>query len=119
MCSFEKNLILKTEDAEARCLRMHLHIDDVKPVETSKGVLERVLLRSEDTKHHNLVVKHFIIGAGGKVSFTDQNAEYQHYVISGCGNWGRQFVHSETAIFVPGNKTPTTIAKLGRRNFDW
>lgn len=94
-------------------MKMHLHIDDVKPVETSKGVLERFLLRPEDTKHRNLVVKHFTVGAGGKVSFTDQNAEYQHYVISGCGNWGRQIVHSDTAIFVPGNKVPTTIAQAG------
>ncbi len=92
---------------------MHRHIDDVRPVEVSKGVFERVLLGPDDTKHHNLVVKHFTIGPGGKVSFTHENAEYQHYVISGCAEWGGMYAHSETAIFVPGNKVPTTMGQAG------
>ena len=92
---------------------MHVHIDDTKPVQTSKGVLERALLKPEDTKHHDLVVKHFVVSPGSELRFTDQNVEYQHYVISGSGLWGSRYLHSDTTIFVPGNKGVHTISAQG------
>ena len=87
---------------------MHRHIDDLKPTEVSKGVLERTLLGPDDTSHHNLTVKHHVLKPGAKITFDDHMSEYQHYVISGCALWGGMYNHSDTAIFVPG-------AKAGRR----
>ena len=93
--------------------KMFRHIDDVKPVETSKGVFERVLLGPEDTKHHNLVVKHLTLAQGATMNFPDQDREYQHYIISGCGLMGGAYVHSESTIFVPGNKCPHSVSQAG------
>jgi mannose-6-phosphate isomerase-like protein (cupin superfamily) len=92
---------------------LHRHIDDVKPVEVSKGVWERTLLGPDDTSHHNLTVKHQVVKPGTSVTFDDQMSEYQHYVISGCALWGGIFAHSDTAIFVPGNKAGYTIEQAG------
>jgi len=93
--------------------KMFRHIDDTKPVETSKGIFERVLLAPEDTKHHNLTVKHFTLTNGATVSFPDQDREYQHYVVSGCALMGGAYLHSESAMFVPGNKSPHKISQAG------
>lgn len=92
---------------------MFRHIDDIKPVESSKGIFERVLLAPEDTEHHNLTVKHFALTNGTTVNFPDQDREYQHYVVSGCALMGGAYVHSESAIFVPGNKSPHKISQAG------
>ena len=92
---------------------MFRHLNDIEPTETSKGVFERVLLRPEDTTHHNLVVKHFTLGQGATISFPDQDREYQHDIVSGCGLMEGAYVHSESAIFVPGNKSPHKINHAG------
>jgi mannose-6-phosphate isomerase-like protein (cupin superfamily) len=92
---------------------LHRHIDDVKPTEVHPGVFERLMLGPDDTPHHNLTVKHHVLKQGGSLKFEDEMSEYQHYVISGCALWGGMYVHSDTTVFVPGNKAGHTIAQAG------
>jgi quercetin dioxygenase-like cupin family protein len=94
---------------------MHVNTSDIKPTEPEPDVLERTLLKPEDTKHHNLVVKHFTAKRGGTVHFADQNVEYQHYIVSGCGMWsyGNRYLHTDTAIFVPGTRGKHAITAAG------
>jgi mannose-6-phosphate isomerase-like protein (cupin superfamily) len=92
---------------------MHRNIDDVKPKEIKTGVWERELLGPSDTTHHNLKVLHHVLKKDARITFEDQMQEYQHYVISGCALWGGMFVHSDTEVFVPGNKAGHTFVQAG------
>jgi len=92
---------------------VHRNIADVEAKEVSQGLWERTLLRPEDTTHGQLTIKHFTIKPGSSVSFTDELVEYQHYVISGCAYWYRTYHHSDTAIFIPGNRAKHSIAQAG------
>jgi len=114
---------------------MHLNISDVKGEQAEEGVHERLLLKPDDTKHHNLIVKHLTVKPGSVVHFKDQNVEYQHYVVSGCAMWsyGNRYLHTDTAIFVPGTRgihsmtaagesdlhLLTHIYKVPRKPFRW
>jgi len=92
---------------------MHRNIEDVQPKEIRPGVWERELVGPDDTKHHNLTVKHHVLKKGAEIGFDDEMSEYQHYIISGCGFWGGLYTHSDTTIFVPGNKAKHRIAQAG------
>ncbi|MDA4130464.1 MAG: hypothetical protein OK457_06810, partial [Thaumarchaeota archaeon] len=92
---------------------MHRNIEDVQPKEIHPGVWERELVGPNDTVHHNLSVKHHILKKGAEIKFDDEMSEYQHYIISGCGFWGGMYTHSDTTIFVPGNKAHHTIGQAG------
>jgi mannose-6-phosphate isomerase-like protein (cupin superfamily) len=96
---------------------MHIHIDDVAPEEISSGVFKRVLLKEEQSRPGGLSANHYTL-TEGEVVFDDPMVEYQHYIIQGCGLYGRRLCHGETAIFVPaaqrwGEPRKHTIAHLG------
>jgi len=76
---------------------MHVHIDDVEPVEITPGVVERVLMRPEDSVPPGFGARHYVLTNGGTVVFDEPMTEWQHYIISGhvVG------AHQDTAIFVP------------------
>lgn len=116
---------------------MHVNIKEVKGKEVSKGVVERELIRRDQTNPGGLAVHHYVL-TQGEVSFGEPNVEYQHYIISGCGRMRGKFVHGETAIFVPGNQRwgepqkhrishagegelrfVTASYKTNRKNFRW
>lgn len=116
---------------------MHVNIKDVPGKEITPGVIERVLLRSDQSTPGGLEVKHHILRSG-EIIFDEQSVEYQHYIVSGCGRMGGRFVHGETTIFVPGNsrfgekhrhviahagenelRIVTASYKLPRLNFRW
>ena len=116
---------------------MHINIEDVKGNRISPSIIERVLLREDQSSPGGLSVVHHIL-TDGEVVFDQQGAEFQHYIVSGCGRMGGKFLHSETAIFVPGNsrfgdphqhviahegegelRVVTAIYKTTRPNFRW
>ena len=116
---------------------MHINIDEIKGKKISPEVVERVLLREDQSTPGGLSVVHHTL-TGGEVVFGQQGAEFQHYIVSGCGRMGGKFVHSETAIFVPGSsrwgdphkhriahdgegelRVVTAIYKTDRPNFRW
>jgi len=82
---------------------MHINIEERKGKEISPGVIERELLSRDQTSPGGLAVHHYVL-TRGEVVFGEQNVEYQHYIISGCGGMGGKLVHGETAIFVPGSQ---------------
>ena len=116
---------------------MHINIADVKGLELGQGVVERILLRPEQTESGDLTVKHYIL-TNGEVVFTEEGVEYQHYIISGCALMGGRLLHGDTGIFVPGSsrfgephkhcfthvgegelRILTVIYKTPRPNFRW
>jgi len=96
---------------------MHINVEDVSGKEIAPGVVERVLLKADQSKPGGLAVKHHVITKGGQVVFDDPLTEYQHYIIQGVaarGGPNGDLVHSDSAIFVPctdrfpeEGKTPT------------
>jgi mannose-6-phosphate isomerase-like protein (cupin superfamily) len=116
---------------------MHSNINEVKGKKTASDVTERVLLQEDQSTSGGLKVVHHTL-TGGEIVFDQQGAEFQHYIVSGCGRMGGKFVHSETAIFVPGSsrwgdphkhtiahdgegelRIVTAIYKTDRPNFRW
>jgi mannose-6-phosphate isomerase-like protein (cupin superfamily) len=91
---------------------LHVHISAVSPEEVAPGVLERMLLRPEQSATMELWVSHYTI-TDGEMRFEGADIEYQHYIISGCCFWRNQLVHSESALFVPASRNPHTIRNLG------
>jgi len=86
---------------------MHVNIDDVHAKEIALGVMERVLLRDDQSKPGGLSVKHHVLTKGGQVVFEDPLTEYQHYIVQGCAAQGSpngDLIHQESALFVPGNE---------------
>ena len=81
---------------------MHINIDQIKGKIVSPDVIERALLQEGQSTPGGLKVVHHTL-SGGEVVFEQQSAEFQHYIVSGCGRMGGKFVHSETTIFVPGS----------------
>jgi mannose-6-phosphate isomerase-like protein (cupin superfamily) len=79
---------------------MHVNIADVEARELSPGIIESVLLRPEESESGELTVKHHIL-TNGELVFTEENAEYQHYIISGSALMKGQILHGDTGIFVP------------------
>ena len=116
---------------------MHINIDQIKGKIVSPDVIERALLQEGQSTPGGLKVVHHTL-TGGEVLFEQQSAEFQHYIVSGCGRMGGKFVHSETTIFVPGSsrfgdphrhriahdgegelRIVTAIYKTDRPNFRW
>jgi mannose-6-phosphate isomerase-like protein (cupin superfamily) len=81
---------------------MHINIADIEGSELVPGVVERVLLRPEQTETGDLTVKHHIL-TGGEIMFVEEGVEYQHYVISGCALMKGRLLHGDTGVFVPGS----------------
>ena len=79
---------------------MHINIADVEERELSPGIIESVLLRPEESESGDLTVKHHTL-TNGELVFTDEGAEYQHYIISGSALMGGRILHGDTGIFVP------------------
>jgi len=93
-------------------VKMHTHIDDVPAKEISPGVVERILLRADQSKPGGLSVKHHVLTKGGQVVFEDPLTEYQHYIVQGCAAQGGpngDLIHQESALFVPGNENAKNI----------
>jgi len=116
---------------------MHINIEEVEGKEISPGVIEKKLLSRDQSSPGGLAVHHYVLSSGELV-FGEENTEYQHYIISGCGRMGGRLVHGETAIFVPGAqrwgkvrkhsiahtgegelRIITASYKTGRQNFRW
>ncbi|TFH16055.1 cupin domain-containing protein [Candidatus Bathyarchaeota archaeon] len=116
---------------------MHINIADIKAVELSPGVLERILLQPEESESGNLTVKHHVIKHGNLI-FTEEGAEFQHYIISGSALMRGIILHGDTGIFVPNTsrfgeshkhmfthmgegelRILTVIYKTPRANFRW
>lgn len=81
---------------------MQINIADIEGSELFPGVVERVLLRPEQTETGDLTVKHHIL-TGGEIMFVEEGVEYQHYVISGCALMKGRLLHGDTGVFVPGS----------------
>jgi hypothetical protein len=47
--------------------------------------------------------RHYTI-QNGEIVFEEPDVEYQHYIIAGCALFGGRIIHSESAIFIPGNQ---------------
>lgn len=82
---------------------MHIRLSDVKGREISEGVTERILLKPDQTRPGGLSARHYVL-TQGEVTFAEPEVEYQHYMVSGAGLFGRRLVHGDTAIFVPGSR---------------
>lgn len=83
---------------------MHVNINDVQGMEISPGVLERVLLKRDQSDPGGLSVKHYVLTEGGQIVYDDPMTEYQHYTIQGVvarGGPSGDLVHGDSAIFVP------------------
>jgi mannose-6-phosphate isomerase-like protein (cupin superfamily) len=116
---------------------MHINIEDIKGEKIATGVVERVLLEENQSSPGGLTVVHHVL-TSGEIVFNQQGAEFQHYIVSGCARMGGKFIHSETAVFVPGNsrfgerhthrishdgegelRLVTAFYKTDRPNFRW
>jgi hypothetical protein len=116
---------------------MHVNIEGIEGIQVSPGVLERELLSRDQSIPGGLSVQHYVMKEGEMV-FGEENTEYQHYIISGCGRMSGRFLHGETAVFVPGAQRwgkvrqhsiaragegelrfITTSYKTERKNFRW
>ena len=62
---------------------MHINIKDVEGTEIAPGVIERILLKPDDSKPGGLGAKHYTLTKGGEVFFNDYLTEYQHYILFG------------------------------------
>jgi mannose-6-phosphate isomerase-like protein (cupin superfamily) len=82
---------------------MHINIEDVPGEELKPGIIERVLIRADQSIPGGFSTKHYTI-QNGEIIFEEPNVEYQHYIIAGCALFGSRLVHSESAIFVPGSQ---------------
>jgi len=96
-------------------IKMHVNIYDVPAKEIIPGVMERVLLRPEQSKPGGLGVRHYVLTKGGQVTYDEPMTEYQHYIIQGViakGGPNGDLVHANSAIFVPcPNEGVTPSAK--------
>jgi len=116
---------------------MHVNIEDVEGIKVSEGVVERTLLSRDQSTPGGLAVNHYVVSSE-EIVFGEENVEYQHYIISGCGRMGSRLVHGETTIFVPGAqrwdkvrkhtiahegegelRVITASYKTNRKNFRW
>ena len=116
---------------------MHINIADVGGLEITQGVVERTLLRPEQTETSDLTVKHHVL-TGGEIMFVEDGVEYQHYIISGCALMKGRLLHGDSGVFVPGSsrfgephkhgfahtgegklRILTVIYKTPRPNFRW
>jgi quercetin dioxygenase-like cupin family protein len=84
-------------------INMHINIEDISGKEIKPGVIERVLVRADQSIPGGFSTKHYTLQKGD-VTFEEPDVEYQHYIITGCALFGSRLLHSETAIFVPGSR---------------
>jgi quercetin dioxygenase-like cupin family protein len=87
-------------------LKLHVNVRDVPGKTVAPGVVERVLLGSDQSNPGGLSVRHYIFSNGGEVEFASPLTEYQHYVVQGCGVKNAadgELLHQDSAWFVPCN----------------
>ena len=84
-------------------INLHVNIEDISGKELRQGVIERVLLRDDQSIPGGFSARHYTI-QDGEIVFEEPDVEYQHYIIAGCALFGGRIIHSESAIFVPGNQ---------------
>jgi mannose-6-phosphate isomerase-like protein (cupin superfamily) len=97
---------LKTNKSIKKCLtliNLHVNIEDISGEELRKGLIERVLLRDDQSIPGGFSARHYTIQSG-EIVFKEPTVEYQHYIIAGCALFGGRIIHSESAIFVPGSQ---------------
>lgn len=85
---------------------MHVNVNDIPGKEIAPGVVERVLLRPEDSKPGGLGAKHYVLTNGGQVFFEEPLTEYQHYVVLGCAKMNAHngdLLRQDSAWFIPCN----------------
>ena len=116
---------------------MYINIADVESRELSPGIIERTLLRPEESESGGLTVKHHTL-TKGEIVFTKEGAEFQHYIISGSTLMNGRILHGDTGIFVPNTsrfgeshrhgfthmgegelRILTVIYRIPRPNFRW
>ena len=90
---------------------MHVHIDDVPAVEIAPGVVERVLMRPDQSTPPGFGARHYTLTNRGTVVFDEPMTEFQHYIISGhvVG------AHQDTTIFVPAGDHNKAQQLAGKR----
>lgn len=76
---------------------MHVNISDVEGKEIAPGVVERVLVRPDQSVPPGFSARHYVLTNGGRVVFDEPMTEFQHYIISGCVVGA----HGDTAVFMP------------------
>ena len=97
---------------------MHVNVNDIKGKEIAPGVIERVLLKENQSKPGGLSAKHYVLTKGGQVTFEEPLTEYQHYIVQGCATQGGpsgDLLHQDSALFVPCN-SPWPDSKNIRRH---
>jgi mannose-6-phosphate isomerase-like protein (cupin superfamily) len=85
---------------------MHVNINDVSGKVISPGVIERILLKDDQSKPGGLSARHYVLTNGGQVVFEEPLTEYQHYIIQGCATQGGKsgnLLQQDSALFVPCN----------------
>lgn len=86
---------------------MHVNVNDISGTEIAPGVIERVLLKPEQSKPGGLGVRHYVLSKGGEVVFNEPLTEYQHYIVQGCAKMNGHngdLLHQDSAWFLPCNK---------------
>lgn len=76
---------------------MHVNVSDVEGKEIAPGVVERVLVRPDQSVPPGFSARHYVLTNGGRVVFDEPMTEFQHYIISGCVVGA----HGDTAVFMP------------------
>lgn len=85
---------------------MHVNVNELKGNKIGPGVIERVLLKPENSKPGGLGARHYILRAGGQIFFDEPLTEYQHYIITGCATMNGSngdLLHQDSAWFIPCN----------------
>jgi mannose-6-phosphate isomerase-like protein (cupin superfamily) len=85
---------------------MHVNVNEIEGKEISPGVIEKVLLRPEDSKPGGLGAIHYTLTKGGEVFFNEPLTEYQHYIVQGCATMNGlngDLLHQDSAWFLPCN----------------
>jgi mannose-6-phosphate isomerase-like protein (cupin superfamily) len=81
-----------------------VNVNDIPGNEIAPGVIERVLLKPNQSKPGGLGARHYVLTKGGQVFFEESLTEYQHYVVQGCAKMNGingDLLHQDSAWFLP------------------